>query len=157
VAADLDAGPPLTPLAELVDQWPQLLPSRGELIRAPAAVWPRHAPDDPGVFELFQTLGEKRGRHERHPAVEVAESAAAAGQVPEHERGPPLGDDLGGLRDRTELPVALHGEPSVLNRAGRRNSIFWYFGDGRPVPSCRGKEVRYGCLTHARRRPSQRP
>src|SRR5262245_60341372 len=125
-AINLGAGPPLTPLAEPVDQWPQLLPGRGELILAPSAVRPRQAPDDPGVFELFQALGEKRGRHERHPAVEVAESAAAAEQFPEHERGPPLGNDLGCLGDRAELPVASHNEWSVVSRAGRRKSIFCY-------------------------------
>ena len=37
IAADPGTGPPLTPLAESVDQWPQLLPRRGELILAPAA------------------------------------------------------------------------------------------------------------------------
>src|SRR5262249_56362416 len=80
-AIDLCTGPPLAPLAEALDKRPQLLTGRGEVVFAPAATRPGHAPYDAGVLELLETSGEERGRHQGHTPVEVAEATAPAEQL----------------------------------------------------------------------------
>src|SRR4030095_11328513 len=117
---DLCAGPSLAPLAEALDDRPQLLTCFREVVFAPAAARPRHAPHDTGVLELLETFGEECARHQRHTSVEVVESMAPAEQLAHDKRVPSLGDDLGRLGDRTELAVPLHPVPRVAN--GRRAS-----------------------------------
>src|SRR5262249_5583075 len=115
------------------------LTRRSEVVLAPAAVRPGHAPHDAGVLELLETSGEEGGRHERHTPVEVAEATAPAEQLAQDERGPSLGDDLGCLGDRAELAVPLHPGPSVVDGRGRRNSIFCTFRPARREPCCRSQ------------------
>src|SRR6266545_7755199 len=129
-AADLCTGPPLAPLAEALDKRPQLLTRRREVVFAPAATRPGHAPHDAGVLELLETSGEKRARHQGHTPVEVAEPMAPAEQLAQDQRGPSLGDDLGRLGDRAELAVPLHPGPTIVNGGGRRKSIFCALSPG---------------------------
>src|SRR4030095_4324101 len=138
--ADLCTGPPLAPLSEALDKRPQLLTRRGEVVFAPTATRPGHAPHDAGVLELLETSGEERARHQGHTPMKVAEATAPAEQLAQDERGPSLGDDLGGLGDRAELTVPLHLGPRIVNGGGRRKSNFCTsiccaLPPGRPEPS----------------------
>src|SRR4030095_13960564 len=99
---------------------PQLLTRRGEVVFAPAATGPGHAPHDAGVLELPETSGAERGRHQGHPPGEGAEATAPAEQLAQDERGPSLGDDLGRLGDRAELAVPLHPGSRVRKTRGGR-------------------------------------
>ena len=114
-AVDLCAGPSLAPLAEALDDRPQLLTGFREVIFAPATTRPRHTPHDAGVLELLETFGEQRARHQGHTSVQVVESMAPAEQLAQDKRVPSLGDDLGRLGDRAELTVPLHPVPTVAN------------------------------------------
>jgi hypothetical protein len=60
------------------------------------------------LLELVQALGEQRGRHQRHSALDVVEAAAAGeGELADHERRPALGEHLGRLCDGAELTVVI--------------------------------------------------
>src|SRR5262249_56402371 len=87
-AVNLSTGPSLPPLAEALDKRPQLLARLCEVVLAPAAMRPGHAPDDAGILELLETSGEEGGRHERHTPLEGAEATAAAEQLAPAQRAP---------------------------------------------------------------------
>ena len=59
VGADLAPSPALAPLAEPLDHRAELLPGGRQEVLAPAPLRPRRAPDDSGVLELRQSLGEQ--------------------------------------------------------------------------------------------------
>src|SRR5262249_43903556 len=138
-AVDLSPSPPLAPLAEALDEGPQLLTRRGEAVFAPAAMRLGHAPHDAGVLELLETSGEEGGRHQGHPAVEIAEATAAAEEPAQDERSPSFRDNLGRLSDGAKLAVSPHPGPSVVNGGGRRNSILCTFRPSPREPFCRSQ------------------
>ena len=45
--------------------------------------------------------------------MEVGKAVAPAGKLAKDQRRPPLREDLGGLRHRTELAISLHAPKSV--------------------------------------------
>jgi hypothetical protein len=59
--------------------------------------------------QFLQALRQQRLRHQRNAAADIAEVRAAGEHFGDHERRPPLGDDLGGLGNRAELAIAHHG------------------------------------------------
>ena len=110
---------------------PDLLSGRGQPVLPAAAACPRRARHDAGVLQLPETLGQQRARHEGDAALQLAEARASAQELPEHERRPPLGDDLAGLRHRAELTVGLHGG-DYRNRPDAEQVHFLILRDRRP-------------------------
>src|SRR5262249_21795277 len=67
--------------------------------------------DNSILLQLPQALGQERPRHQWYSTVNVIEAVRAQHQLAQDERRPTCGENLGRLRDRTELAVAgLHGE-----------------------------------------------
>lgn len=113
------AGPPRAPEPERFNDGPEFETGLGEMVFGDLA-FARAPFDDAGGFEFFESLGEKRGGHQRNSPAEVVESRAAGDEFAKYERGPAFGDDLGGFGDRAELTIAfVRGHAFVIPRRFR--------------------------------------
>src|SRR3989442_134041 len=117
--------PPLAPGAQLLDDAVELRPSLAQAVFAAAPRW--SALDHADVLQMAKALGQQRSRDQRHSSPDVREAAASGEELAQDERGPPLGKDLPGNRDGTELAVSVHSGGTLRWTQPRANFIFWAF------------------------------
>src|SRR4030095_5532835 len=102
--------PALTPDAQLSDDRTERLACRRQVVLGSLAVQTCTAFQESRLLELTKALREQRRRHQRDSTLDVVEPfAARERELADHERRPPLGENLGCLSDGAELSVALHG------------------------------------------------
>ncbi|MGD0430726.1 MAG: hypothetical protein ABSA58_06500 [Acetobacteraceae bacterium] len=107
VRGDPAAGILHAPIAEGRNQSAKRFASRGQMIlTAPPGTRP-DALYQTVSFQLAQTLSQQGPRHQWHALVNFVERMGARHQLPEHERCPSRGEDLGGLGDRTKLAISV--------------------------------------------------
>ena len=96
------------PFAEGDDHVLEVLARRRQAVFAAAAGGGRPPFEDPLAFEMLEPLDQQRPGDSRQAAGDVVEPRAAQDQLAQDQRSPPIGDDLGAHRHRTELSVARH-------------------------------------------------
>jgi len=91
------------------------LPVVGELVNRNGGGRGKHGlPDNPRVLEPPEPVGEAVGSDGGEGGEEMLEALGPQQQLPDHEDGPALAEDVEGAGDRAHLPVGLRGHPSIL-------------------------------------------
>src|SRR5262245_5094740 len=131
-----DLEPSGSPLAERLADPVELVPRRSELVRVPAPARLGRGLDGPEPLELSQPLREEGAEEPGGALQDLAERLASEIQIPDDQRGPALGEDLGAPGDRAVLAVGSH----AASLAPRRPDVKSRYGTSRPrsaVVRCR--------------------
>ena len=113
LGVELGGAPPLTPLAEPLQDLTELLRRARRLVLPTPAAGQRPALDDARLLELAQPLGEQRPRDARDALTDLVEPPCAGQQLSQDQGRPALGEGLARHGDGAELSVSRHSGPTL--------------------------------------------
>ena len=111
--SNLGGAPPLTPLAEPLQDLTELLRRARRLVLPTPAAGQGPALDDARLLELAQPLGEERPRNARDALTDLVEPPCAGQQLSQDQGRPAFGEGLAGHGDGAELSVGRHSGPTL--------------------------------------------